>query len=420
MAFTDFLETALFLIGFALGAPIAGPMSEATGRNPVYILSLFCFLIATLIAAVSSSLPFFLMARFAAGFFGSTPLVCAGGSISDIWCARDQLVVFPIYAAGGMSGLASGAAAGGILAYVGSIKFAQATEWSTLIIGTIVFVFILLLQPETYAPILLKWKTGMIVDNMKTDERDMAFPPRRYTCLADDIKLLSRTLWIAFSEPFIIAFNEPLVMILSVVLSITYLIVFTLLPGYISIFSGVYHFGYAARGLTFYGLTVGMLLGLGFAMLLAKYWRKHYAGDTLPTFEAEAPLDFAVLGIPAVAISLFWMGFTARESISYWSPICASVLLGFGILCTFLSSYMYIIRAYGLNAASGLVFITLVRYLLAGGMVVAGVGLFEHVGIASTFAIMGVLATLLIPVPFLMYRHGSRLRLRSHRSARVL
>jgi hypothetical protein len=213
------------------------------------------------------------------------------------------------------------------------------------------------------------------------------------------------------------AVREPIIYILSINLSLIYLIVFTILPGYHTIFVGIYRFGPAACGATFYGLAVGMLISVWFAMGLASYWRRHYQGATLPGFDPEGRLDYAYLGAPSIAIALFWMGFTAREDITPWSPILATVLLGFGVLCVFLSSYIYIIHAYGKYAASGLVFITLVRYLVAGGMVVAGVGLFEHLGVRNTFAILGTVATLLIPVPFGLYWWGCRLRMKSTLSA---
>ena len=57
---------------------------------------------------------------------------------------------------------------------------------------------------------------------------------------------------------------------------------------------------------------------------------------------------------------LFWMGWTAYPSVSYWSPLVASVLFGYGILCIFISSYQYLMDAYAMYAASALAAVTLV------------------------------------------------------------
>jgi hypothetical protein len=42
---TEALATGLFLMGFGTGALFAGPISETVGRNPVYIVTLFVYMI---------------------------------------------------------------------------------------------------------------------------------------------------------------------------------------------------------------------------------------------------------------------------------------------------------------------------------------------------------------------------------------
>jgi MFS family permease len=42
---TEALATGLFLIGFGFGALFAGPISETVGRNPVYLVTLFIYMI---------------------------------------------------------------------------------------------------------------------------------------------------------------------------------------------------------------------------------------------------------------------------------------------------------------------------------------------------------------------------------------
>ncbi|KAH8175536.1 major facilitator superfamily protein [Sarocladium implicatum] len=410
----------LFLVGFAFGAPIAGPLSESHGRNPVYVLSLLLFLLTTLVAAFRplNSLAIFLAARFFAGLFGSTPLVCAGGTIGDLWSPRDQLIAFPLYAAGGISGLAAGPAAGGVMTQALGIERPDMTEWASLAIGVCLFLAILLFQPETYAPVLLKWKTGLINDNMKPEERDLVFPQvPSHTTLSTRANHLLQTILTSFTRPFRLSLHEPIILILSLNLSLLYAIVFTLLPGYILIFTDTYAFGPAARGLAFYGLLAGFLLALIWALLLGRFFRRRHADPNLSTYKAEIPLFYAWAGAPAVPISLFWMGWTARADISPWSPIAASILLGFGILSVFFSSYKYIIHAYGRFAASGLVFITFTRYLLAGVMVVTGIGLFERLGVAWTLTALGTVGVFLLPVPYVLVCYGKKLRMGSTVSA---
>lgn len=92
------LATGLFLIGFGAGALFAGPVSETVGRNPVYIGTLSLFMIFIMASGLAPNIGAQLAFRFIAGVFGSTPLTCAGGSISDLWSPLERGITFPIFA----------------------------------------------------------------------------------------------------------------------------------------------------------------------------------------------------------------------------------------------------------------------------------------------------------------------------------
>lgn len=111
--------------------------------------------------------------------------------------------------------------------------------------------------------------------------------------------------------------------------------------------------------------------------------------------------------IPA---SLFWMGWTDYSNISVWSPLAATVLTGIGILSVFISCYQYIIESYGIYSASALASVTLIRYLAAGGMVVAASPMYENLGVHWALTLLAFLSLLLVPVPFFFYRYGKRIR----------
>ena len=115
-------------------------------------------------------------------------------------------------------------------------------------------------------------------------------------------------------------------------------------------------------------------------------------------------------GAPAVPISLFWMGWTDRASISPWSPIMASVLFGYGVITIFISSYMYLIDVYKASSASALSFITFMRYTVSGGMVVVGIPFYNNMGVPYTLTILACLSALLVPVPYVFYKYGHIIR----------
>lgn len=76
----------------------------------------------------------------------------------------------------------------------------------------------------------------------------------------------------------------------------------------------------------------------------------------------EERLTHAIIGAPALPISIFWMGWTSWPSVSLWSPLAASVVFGFAVMQLYISCYQYIIDSYEIFAASALVGMTLTRY----------------------------------------------------------
>lgn len=82
-------------------------------------------------------------------------------------------------------------------------------------------------------------------------------------------------------------------------------------------------------------------------------------------------------------------------------------------MCVFISTYQYLIDAFTANAASALVGITFVRYVLAGAMVPVSIPFYRNVGVHWTLTIMGILAALLAPVPYLFYIFGAKVRAKS-------
>ena len=83
-----------------------------------------------------------------------------------------------------------------------------------------------------------------------------------------------------------------------------------------------------------------------------------------------------------------------------------------------MSSYMYTIDAYEVNAASALTFATVTRFLISGGLTVAGIPLYENVGTHWTLTIMAVIGCLLAPIPYLLYRYGPWVRKHSRHAIR--
>lgn len=71
---------------------------------------------------------------------------------------------------------------------------------------------------------------------------------------------------------------------------------------------------------------------------------------------------------------------------------------------------MYIIDVYQIYAASALSFNAFLRYLVAGGMTVAGIPMYEAWGPHWTCTFLGLLGLIMVPVPYALYKWGHIVR----------
>lgn len=113
-------------MGFGAGALFAGPFSETVGRNPVYVVTLTLYMIFIMASGLAPNIGAQLAFRFLAGFFGSTPLTCAGGSLSDIWGPLERVYMFPVFANAAFLGPILGPVAGG---YIVSSSVLNSWRW---------------------------------------------------------------------------------------------------------------------------------------------------------------------------------------------------------------------------------------------------------------------------------------------------
>ena len=274
-----------------------------------------------------------------------------------------QVYAFPIFANGAFMGPIFGPVVGGFIGESTLVSW-RWTEWITLIISGGVLFMVILFQPETYAPILLKWKAAKLRE-LTGDDRYKGEIEIREEAF---IHRLGRALY----RPFLLTFSEPIIILIALYLTVIYIILFTFLNGYTFIFTETYGFSQGITGLSFIGIAIGLCLSSCLIPLIYKSAKKDLAkiqAEGKSRLPPEFRLLFGKCGAPAIPISMLWMGWTAYPSISFWSPLGASVLFGYGILCVFISSYQYIIDSYEIYAASALSSVTLIRYVAAGGMV---------------------------------------------------
>lgn len=337
------LATGLYLVGMGLGSLVAGPFSETFGRIRVYCGSMGVFMAMILGAGLAPNLGAQITLRLLAGCAASTPLVCSGGSVADMFDGVEKTWAFPLYAIAAFGGPMLGAVMGAYIGPSTSVGWRWA-EWTVLMGAGVIVVLLLLLMPETYAPLLLQWKAEHLRRITGDD---------RYRSELEIVEAtLGTRLKTSMTRPFLMA-TEPIILAMTLYLSVVYIVLFTFLVGWPDIFQDTYGISQGLSNIIF----LAMFVGLFYTALLVPIICRITTRQVKQTgqFNPELRLLYAMYG-PAIAIpiSLFWMGWTANPHISIWSPILAASLFGFGVMGVFICAYMYVIDAYEIFSASAL------------------------------------------------------------------
>ncbi|KAF7114475.1 hypothetical protein CNMCM5793_008779 [Aspergillus hiratsukae] len=416
------LATAMFLFGFAFGALVTGPVSETCGRNAVYVTSLVVFIVCAVITGCSHSLALQSIFRFFVGFSGSSPLVCAGGSLSDLWTTTQQVYIYPIFSVIAFVGSATGPLVGGYIAESGlSWRW---VDWVTALGGGFFLATVVLFVPETFRPLLLQLKSREIQRVTETDKHKASTEEEHKPSLA---KQVLEGMW----RPFYLFVREPIVVVCALYLSIIYVILFTWLNGFTYIFADTYSFTDGQVGLCFLAMFVGNCCAIPFIPLIYKLYiralhkaqqrhesSEHKEDGANPNPQSAKPppefhLYYAMLGAPTIPMCLFWMAYTTAPHISPWVPIMGSLPFGFGFTTVFISCYQYLTDCYGIWSASALSSVNFVRCLSAGGMMLASMPMYDTLGVKWSLTLLGAASAVMVPVPFAFYKWGHIIRRKS-------
>jgi hypothetical protein len=211
-------------------------------------------------------------------------------------------------------------------------------------------------------------------------------------------------------RPFQMLFQEPILLCITLYLALIYGILYLFFEAYPISFGqvrGWHHEGVAA--LPFLGILVGVVLGVcliiyttktRFARKLAKH------GRVVPE-ERLVPMMVASVLLP---IGLFWFGWTSDPSISWVPQVIAGVPIGLGILVIFMQGLNYIIDVYMMFANSAIAANTLVRSTLGGAFPLFATQMYTNLGVDWASSVLGFISVAMIPIPFLFFFYGAKIR----------
>ncbi|KAK1254144.1 hypothetical protein MKX08_008139 [Trichoderma sp. CBMAI-0020] len=394
------LGISLFCLGLAFGPMIGAPLSETAGRLVVYRLGLPLATLFLIGAAVSKGIASVVICRFFAGVFGSPALSVGGGTMADMWPPARRGPSTALFVMAPFMGPCIAPIIGGFVIERLNWRW---LEWVSVFWGVATCIFALGMS-ETYKKTIL--------------ERDMKKGNPSYRIKIPTLSWGAIHKWASESlvRPLQLLFTEPIVLFLSLYIGFDFAVLYAFFASIPLVFQETYHFNSHQNGLVFIALGIGALLATLTNVLCDRfiYTRKcaeaRERGETghIPPEERLYP---ALMGSFGVAIGLFWFAWTARPSVHWISPILALIPFNWGNLCIFATSITYMIDCYGARyGASALSANAFTRYVFAAAFPLFIIQMYDTLTTKWAASLLGFIAIGLIPIPWLLFRFGSKIR----------
>ncbi|KAK9449902.1 major facilitator superfamily domain-containing protein [Limtongia smithiae] len=390
----------VFNFGMGFGPMIYSPLSEFYGRRIIYLFSFFFYLAFQFPIAFAPNIVAVLVNRLLCGLSGSAFLSVAGGTVSDIFPKSQLGRPMMVFTAAPFLGPCLGPLIGDFIAHGRSWRWV----FYVMIMWTfIMLMLICLFVPETYSPVLLRWRA----QKLRKETGNQGY----YAEIEVNKRSRLQTIFFSIKRPFQLLFLEIMVFCLCLYTAVLLGVMYLFFEAFPLVFKNNHNFQDQYIGLTFLGLLVGILGGV----ITEPYWRSLYTKLALKKgiAEPEFRLPQAIFGSLFVPVGMFWFSFTTYSSVPWIVPILAGIPFGFGMILVFSGVFTYLVEAYQPFSASALAANCFIRNTFAAAFPLFAVQMFNGMGYVWAPALLSFIILFTAPSTFLFYKYGKHLRERS-------
>lgn len=262
----------------------------------------------------------------------------------------------------------------------------------------------LLFLDESYAPVLLvkkasrlRHQTGNWALHAKHEEWDVSLRELGNKYMIRPFQLLT----------------TPICFLVAIYASFVYAILYANLAAFPIVFQEQRGWNPLVGSLPFLALLVGILLGAAGNVLNQKQYVKAFrANKNRPVPEARLPP--MMFGSVIFAAGLFIFAWTADPKFPWIAPCIGATLLGLGFFTIFQAALNYLIDTFQKFAASAVAANTFLRSMLAGAFPLFITPMLHNLGVGWGVSVFGFMAVALIPIPYVFFVYGKRIRARGY------
>lgn len=278
-------------------------------------------------------------------------------------------------------------------------------DWIALILSGVALIFSLIMK-ETYAPTILQKKAA----RLRKESGDS-----RWWSRYDQKASLSQILKLNLSRPFVMAVTEPICIFWNIYIAIVYSILYLCFVAYPIVFHNIRGWSLGLSGLAFLGIGIGVLITIACEPLIRRMINSHDIDPETGRVHPEAMVSIVCISAVLIPIGELWFAWTcAPPSIPWFVPLLAGIPFGAGNTGVFIYASNYLTYSYGMYAASALAGNSVIRSVLGGVLPLAGSSMYVGLGPNWSGTLLGLLEVVIIPIPFVFYKYGYKIRMKSN------
>ncbi|KAI5299074.1 hypothetical protein KEM56_003545 [Ascosphaera pollenicola] len=406
----DFQETnkellsftvSVFLLGYAFGPLFLAPLCEIYGRRVVLDMANWFFTIWQIGCAKAPNMTCLIIFRLLAGIGGSGCITLGAGIIADMFPTAERGTATAVWGLGPLLGPVLGPIMGG---FIGQNKGWRWVFWVLLIISGAASAFLSVCNRETYAPVLIKWKTQRLQKETKRNDLRSAYQ------VTGEVQTPRQLLSRGLQRPLILLCNSPIMALLSTYIALIYGLMYLFFTTIPTVFRQDYHFKLGVTGLTYLGLGIGFMIGMAVVAATSDPMLRRLTARNNGVATPEMRLPLMIIFSCILPISFFWYGWTTDKEVFWLVPIIGMVPFSIGVVGIWMPIQTYVIDCYPQYAASANAALACARSVVGACLPIAGPKMFGNLGLGWGNSLLGFIALAFVPMPILFNRYGAKIR----------
>lgn len=400
------LGLTVYALGFAFVPLFTSSFSEEFGRFPFYVVSSFMFGLTEVMTALAPNVQTVIIARAVGGCFGSTGATLVAGTIADIWQSHQRGFPMSLYALGVIASAGLGPMVAGWIEASPSLQW-RWIQWIHAIVTAVWCISMLLILRETRSAVIL----ARMARQVRKDTGDDRYRARSEVNKPRLVSMIATSC----TRPLRLLLTEPVVQSFSLWIGFVWGVLFFLLDSLSSEFENIYGFTVGESGSVCAAIVIGSFLGYLVNIYQERLYKKyvHRKGQ-------EARLYTACVASIILPTGILIFAWTARPDIPWIVPLIGLMLFMTSTFVIYQAVFVYLADCYGPYASSALAGQSMCRNILAAVFPLCTSRMNDLLTYKWSGTVFALIAAAMIPIPYILFFYGSRIRGCSPVSQKIL